>query len=277
MSEIEVVVDVRRSADTGELIVSKQKVAFSGEARLIGAPVEARVGLVTRKARLSVFAFAEPGSASVIAAWVENVSPVAVEITRVAFGPQQEQAPPGQADAVSGRASGEGFPRSSGNGSKGWLERAEVREYHLRQISPRWAAMPPSRFWVAAYSGGEEVGRVVVASRGLFLDRSGITFHRLAMPRFDTLLEWERLEVLRAVAPLRGMDRDQWLAAGAQPLEGDDHTFVVWTSGDLGAIVIQTEEKGVELRDVVRESSLEQFATAEAPLSDPYLVDAVEP
>jgi len=262
MNEIEVVVDVRHSPDTGELVVSKQKMAFSGEASLVGAPVESRVRLVTRKVRLSVFAFAEEESASVITAWVENVSPVAVEITRVAFGPEQDQSQPGRPETPGARTSGEGFARFSGNGAGGWLERADVREYYLPQISPKWAARPPSRFWVAAYSGAEEVGRIVVESRGLFLDSSGITFHRFGMPRFNTLTEAERLMVVSAVAPLRGIDREQWPAAGAEPLEGDPLTFVVWTPGDLGAFVSQTEEKGIQVVDVVRESTLEQFATA---------------
>jgi hypothetical protein len=145
MNEIDVVVDVRQSPDTSELIVLKQKVAFGGEASLIGAPVEARV--------------------------------------------------------------------------------SRVGEEHV------WP----------------------------FLQRSGIVVHRRAAPRFGTLLDADRLAVIRAVAPLRGAQPGQWAAAGANPLEWAPSNFVVRAGEDLSVVVTPAPDKGVEIVDIVRQSALEQF------------------
>jgi hypothetical protein len=145
MSEIDLVVDVRQSPDTGELIVSKQKLAFNGEAHLVGSPVESRVGLVAGEQGQPVF------------------------------------------------------------------------------------------------------------------DRTRIVFHRRALPLFDTLSEADRLAVVRAVAPLLGVEADQWLSAGAQPLEDGRSTFLVRAGEDMGVVVTPTEDRGVEVVDIVRESALEQF------------------
>ena len=49
MNEFDIVVDVRQSPDTSELIILKQKVAFSGETSLVGGPVESRVGLTAAR------------------------------------------------------------------------------------------------------------------------------------------------------------------------------------------------------------------------------------
>jgi hypothetical protein len=142
MNELDVVVDVRPSPETAELIVTKQKVAFSGEAHLVGSPVESRIGLVTAK--------------------------------------------------------------------------------HLQSV----------------------------------IDRSGITFHRRAMPLFDTLTEGDRVAVIKAVAPLRGVEKDQWPAVGVEPLDGKPLAFFV-RAGEYLVVVTPTEDKGVEVVDIVRQATLD--------------------
>ncbi len=52
MNEIEVVVDVRQSPDSAALIVSKQKLVTTGEFHPSGPPVETRLDLRNRTARL---------------------------------------------------------------------------------------------------------------------------------------------------------------------------------------------------------------------------------
>jgi hypothetical protein len=86
-----------------------------------------------------------------------------------------------------------------------------------------------------------------------------VAFHRRARPVFDSLPEGERNAVVRAVAPLWGQERDQWASAGAQPLQGVPLAFVVRAGDELRVIVTQTEEKGVEVVDIVRPSALDQF------------------
>jgi hypothetical protein len=59
MNQIDVVVDVRPSPDTAERIVSKQKLAISGEVHLVGSPVESRISLITREGQVSAGESAE--------------------------------------------------------------------------------------------------------------------------------------------------------------------------------------------------------------------------
>jgi hypothetical protein len=92
-------------------------------------------------------------------------------------------------------------------------------------------------------------------------DELRVVFHRRARPVFDTLPEADRNAILRAVAPLRGSERDQWPSAGARPLQGVPLAFVVHAGDELDVIVTQTQDKGVEVVDIIRPSALKQFDT----------------
>jgi hypothetical protein len=94
-------------------------------------------------------------------------------------------------------------------------------------------------------------------------DQLSVAFHRRASPVFDTLPAADRNAILRAVAPLRGIARDQWPSAGARPLRGVSQAFVVHVGEDLDVIVAQTEDKGVEIEDIIRPSALKQFKTTD--------------
>jgi hypothetical protein len=94
-------------------------------------------------------------------------------------------------------------------------------------------------------------------------DELRVVFHRRARPVFDTLPEGDRNAILRAVAPLRGRERDQWPSAGARPLRGLPLDFVVRAGDELDVIVTQTEDKGVEVVDIIRPSALNQFDTTD--------------
>ncbi len=90
-----------------------------------------------------------------------------------------------------------------------------------------------------------------------------VVFRRRARPVFDTLPESERNAILRAVAPLWGRERDQWASSGARPLQGVPRAFVVRAGDELDVIVTQTEDKGVEVMDIIRPSALTQFETTD--------------
>lgn len=122
-------------------------------------------------------------------------------------------------------------------------------------------SLPADRYWFAAYSGTEQVGRLAGKYIGPFFDRVNIVFHRRAVPIFHTLPEVDRLAIIRAVAPLRRVERDRWTSAGAEPLDGVPLAFVVRATDDLGVVVTQTEDKKVEVVDIVRDSVLEQAGT----------------
>jgi hypothetical protein len=267
MNEINVVVDVRPSPDTAEIIVSKQKVAFNGEARLVGSPVESRVGLMTRKAKVSIFEFAEIGYGFAVGARVKNVGTVPFEITRVVFEhkfkqPQEVRFRSTVAQEIGGSIDFVPKDRSQ----TGSLHPGDERDYYLSQamfdgVALLGISLPPDQFWIAAYNGTEEVGRIGGEYVRPFFDRSLIVFHRRVVPIFDTLLEAERLAIIRSVAPLRGMQPDRWTSVGAQPLEGTPRAFIVRANDDLVVVITQTEDKKVEIEDIVRKSFLEQIDT----------------
>ncbi len=266
MNQIDVVVDVRQSLDTAELIVSKQRLTFNGEASLVGPPVETRVGFVTRKAQVTVFGFAEMGTGLILAARVKNIGTVTFPIDRVAFEHQFEQPQdfPLKSGIVTYEIGGgvDLIPRNETR--KGPFQSGEEREYYFPPmmfdgVVLLAASLAPSRFWIAAYCGTEQVGKLGGEYVLPYLNRSGIEINRQALPLFDTMPEAGRLAVIKAVAALRGLERDQWSTKGAQPLEGIPHAFVLRASEDSSVIVTQTEHKGVEIVDIVRRAILDQF------------------
>lgn len=265
MNEIDVVVDVRPSPDSAELIVSKQKLAFSGEAHLVGSPVESRVGLLARKAKIQVFAFAELGYGYVVAVRIKNVGTVPFGITRVVFeykykevqevrfGSTQAQEVGGSID-LAPRVQDTLRPAQPG----------EEREYFLPQefydgIALQVLGLPADRYWFAVYSGTEQIGRLGGEWIRPFFDRVNIVFHRRAIPIFDTLPEKDRLAVVQAVAPLRTISQEQWPSAGAEPIDGEPNTFVIRASNELGVVVTLTDDNKIQVTDIVRESLLEQI------------------
>jgi hypothetical protein len=269
MNQIDVVVDVRQSPDTAELIVSKQKVAFSGEAHLVGSPVESRIGLITRKAQVSVFEFAEAGYGFVVGATVKNIGTVPFEITRVGFEHKYEQPQEVRHDTIVVQDLGGSvnfLPRNPAR--KGPLQPGEEREFYLPQdlydgVALLCFSLRAEQFWIAAFSGTEEVGRAGGESIRPFFDRVPVVFHRRAVPLFGTLPEEDRLAVIRAVAPPRGVETDRWPSLGAEPLEGVPLTFVVRAGEELGVLVTRTEDNKVEVVDIFRESALDQVDTSD--------------
>lgn len=168
MNEIDVVVEVRQSPDSGELIVVKQKYLATGDIRPAGSPVETRIELMARKARLSPFTFADLRMGLVpVAVKVENVGVVAFSLDRVALvfeyeEPQQAWIKPGL-PAHSRGGSIDLFPRVPDEIAL--LQPGETRDYLLppqfsAEVAALCAALTPSRFWIAAYSSQQEVGRV---------------------------------------------------------------------------------------------------------------------
>jgi hypothetical protein len=269
MNEIDIVVDVRQSPDTAELIVSKQKVAFSGEAHLVGSPVESRVGLMTLKAQVSAFSFANREMGVVLAVHVKNGGIVPLNIDSVAFVHEFKE----PQDVPT--ASAAGMKQLGGSVSLcprdptrvGAFQPGESRDYYLLpqlfdSVALTAVSLHPHQFWIAAYSGEDEVGRVGGEYIWPFLERAGIVINRRALPLFDTLPESDRLAVVQAAAVLRKIERDRWVETGAQPLDGVPLAFVVRAGEDLGIIVTQTQDKGVEIVDIVRPSSIEQFGQA---------------
>jgi hypothetical protein len=104
---------------------------------------------------------------------------------------------------------------------------------------------------------------------------TGVVIHRRAQPLFDTLAEVDRVAVLAAVDPLCRLDCERWASEDVQPLEGIPHAYAVRATPDLSVIISPTENKGVEIVDIVREAVLDQFDQTDAGASG--IDDAAEP
>jgi hypothetical protein len=86
----------------------------------------------------------------------------------------------------------------------------------------------------------------------------GLIVHRRARPIFDTLPESERLAILKAVAPLRGLDRERWSTSGAEPVDGLPDVYAVRATPELRALIAGTESKGIEVVDIVRDAAFDE-------------------
>jgi hypothetical protein len=271
MNEIEVVVDVRQSPDTAELIVVKQKLVSAAELQPSGPPVEMRLGLMTRKAEVSAFGFFDRHVGRALAARVKNVGMVPFEVDRVALVCEFEEPPDGNTrSGIPYKEIGQALDFILRDPNKqGPLQPGESREYYLPPelfdgVTLLCRGLAPSRYWLAAFSGPDEVGRLGGAWVAPFVsDSSGVLIHRRAQPLFDTLPERERRALISAVAGLRGVDREHWPSEQARPLEGVDGVYVVRVTPDLSVLVSQVPEKRVQITDIVRDAALDQFAEAE--------------
>jgi hypothetical protein len=224
------------------------------------------IDVVGRKVDVSVFASAEWGCDQMVVAWVKNAGPTPLVITRVAFEYDYEHA-----EDVLGTWDGhkhcrgiEFLPKEGSKASE--LQPGEEREYHLpRNLNEDVALLAvgllPAFFWVAVYSGMDEVGRATGDAVQPSFKGALIVFHRRAMPIFDTLPEEEQLAIHRAMLPLLRLESDQWPSVGAQLLNGPRPFFFVQVNDDLGVIVRKTDNKKLEVEDIVRKSILDQVLT----------------
>jgi hypothetical protein len=271
MSEIEVVVDVRQSPDTAELIIVKQKLVSTGELQPTGPPVEMRLGLTNRKAQLFVFTLANPQNRHALAVKVKNVSVVPFEIDRVAVECQFEDVLDiGMAPGIKGKHIASHFdlvPLDSAK--KGVVQPGEMRDYFLPpEMLDRAAllcqSLNPGQYWVAAQSGGHEVGRLRGEWVRPYFDLAGVVIHRRALPLFETLSHADRLALVGTVALLRRLERESWTSESVQPVEGLPNVYTVQVTPELRALVTQTENQRIEVVDIVREATLDQFGTADS-------------
>jgi hypothetical protein len=197
---------------------------------------------------------------------VQNASAIPFEIDRVSFDCKFE--PPADFCTPSGvgaKEIGKGYrfvPRDEA--TKGPLRPGEYREYFLPQktyddVVLLGTSLSPEQYWIAAYSDGEEVGKVTGKLIRPYLAEPGIAIHRRAQPVFDTMPESDRLALVMAVAPLRVIDPERWPPRLVQRLKNIPTVFSVRVGPDLRVLVTRTEHNGVEVVDIVRKSALEQF------------------
>jgi hypothetical protein len=270
MKEIEVVVDVRPSPDTPELIIVKQKLATgNGDVHVVGAPAETRVGMAARRARLVPGECAEPGIGYALTARVLNVSLVPLEVTRVAIEFQHE--PPREVTVRGAQATEVGtamdfLPKDPGRG--GPLQPGEARDYYLpgemvEAASQLGDGVSPDRYGIAAYAGNDRVAWAEGRDVRPYLDRGRVRVHRRARPAMDALRESDRLLVLRAAGSLLGKDPARWAEQGLSRV-GPESVYLMPVSAELRAFVrpVGGPPTGphIEILDLVREETLRRFA-----------------
>jgi hypothetical protein len=224
------------------------------------------IDAASRKVEVSVFAWAEWGCDQVVVAWVKNAGPTPLLITRVAFEYDNEQAEEvlGTVEAYTHGSGIDFLPKEGSKTSE--LRPGEEREYQLPknmndEVALLAVGLFPAFFWVAVYSGMDEVGRATGETVQPNFKGVLIVFHRRAMPIFDTLPEEDQLAIHRAMLPLLRLESDLWPSVGAQLLEGPRPYFFVRVNEDLGVIVRKTDNKKLEVGDIVRKSMLDHVLT----------------
>lgn len=263
MSEIEVVVDIRRSPDGHELIIVKQKIAFNDAAEPIGPPVETMLGMIVRKAQISVYELAESGYGFVVAATVKNVGNVPLPITDVAFEHRYRAPHPVKVGSIHALNAGGNFRFIQKDmNEKGPLLVGEERTYYLphemrSELVPFVLALELDQFWIAAYSGKEEIGRVAGPEFSYFFEKAGIRFDPRALPVFQTLPEAGRIAIVRHVGKLHRINPTRWEEVGAKPIisafsSSDSHTYAVQVGPDLRVIVTPENNTDVLILDILR-------------------------
>lgn len=275
MSEIEFITDVRQSPDSGELIVVKQRMAIAGEVNPVGPPIEVRLGRQKWTAQLEPFLSTDLATGTTFGVNVRNTGVVPFTLERVLFshrfdvsGPVMRPTgiPPILLDdgiaLIPWPEDRVGPDQSTEQCRYFKVQPGEDRTFYfpaerVDEVSLVMASLAPRQYWIAAYGGGEELGRLSGEHFRGYTAPARLTLHRRALPAFDALSDRERMAVLTTVAPLRGRQHAQWASDTVRPLEGDPNTFALRTSDGLIVLVTPTKDGGVEILDLFREEALE--------------------
>lgn len=248
MSEIEVVVDVRQSPDSLDLIVVKQKFATTGELHATGVPVESKLGMGSAKANitLSCSEYSEMGLSLV--ATVTSISLASFWIDRVAF---VWTSPEGTNEQQPFLGSGHPLTLYPGKSEDYLLPQLAVEDVAMRCL-----ILSPDQYWIAAYAGKLEVARAagdeVLRGSRTFLEKAGITIHQRTQSIFDTLSDADQLAAIRSVADLRRIDPNLWPSKALQKLPGSDDLYLVRAEAGLRVLVRPVGEKRFEILEIVR-------------------------
>lgn len=268
MNEIDVIVDVRQVPGELDLIVVRQRLAFSGEPTLVGPPTESRIQLSARKATVRVSIAAEHGVGLVLIAHVKNVGLALLDRIAVGCWWVYPTPRPVNGSGLKGeQAGGELSFNPSAGAEKGPLLPGETREYYLPSDFFFYAGrelrnLPPENFGIRVVAGEDELARLYGEVILPYLDLPA-TMGRPAMDRrvrglLDALRGEEKEQTEKALDFLARNPPGAW--PGAQPLEPDGMFLLPIT--DAIHLVARKPEgfKTAEVTDILRREVVEAVA-----------------
>jgi hypothetical protein len=264
--EIEIVLDVRPSPDTPELILVKQKLAAEGNhLKLVGEPHEQRVAMGGPRLVIKFAERADNEVGYVLTAHVTNVGMSPVEISSVAIVFPPEKSGPEKTRKQGTRR----YLYKPLEPVRGPLFPGHTRTYYLPMelydvVVYNARKLPPSGYWVAAFIGEEDVARCGGEDLGPYLNQSRIEYDRRAEIALDSLPEGETFLILKGLFEFAAQNYSMWKDGEIQQLDPAKKLYLVKVTPKYRAVVTRLAEDKVLLTDVVSEESLKQYKTAEA-------------
>ncbi len=265
MKEIEVVVDLRPSPDSPQLILVKQKLAAEGDRlMLVGDPHEERVELGGPRVQIKVTARADHRTGLVTTAIVSNVGMSPVELSRVAAVFEAEKSLPPDGQRSRGTMLYTYEPLEPVNGP---LYPGHTRIYCLPMslfdiVRYEAKRRPTSEYWVAAFVGDDEVGRCPGGYLYPFLERGTIQYERRAEIAIDSLPVEERFLIFKGLYEFVSQDHLLESQGRLQIVDPEKKVYLVKVTPRYRAVVTRSEGT-VVVKDIISEESLKQYKHSE--------------
>jgi hypothetical protein len=264
LKEIEVLVDVRLSPDSADLILTRQTLAIAGgELKAVNDPVESRLSLLVRRARVSLGASADNMMGFVANASVQNTGLIPLEITKVCLDyrydePRQVTVQNIEANEIGGELNFVPKDRKR----VGPLSPLETRSYFLPTefmdgVSEMLQTLPITNFKVIAYSDKDAVGEAPGIHLQSFLyllrpSKFGMVRYGSHVARLLENLDLRSSDNIRsALNSLAHTPVDQWHGYSGLNQVNEGFYFLS-VPPDFQILLRQLKPGGIEVRDLIR-------------------------
>jgi hypothetical protein len=268
-----VLVDVRPSPDSPDLVLIRQKLALvDGGWQPVGDPVEEKMPLTARRARITLATSEDMQIGRAVVARVQNIGMVPLDLTKVDLEyrfPIADQKPPTPMNPVETGGSFGLAPRVRRASSvllpgesREWVLPLDYWANALQQVS----LLGPEDYKIVAYAGVDPVaeapGRLVKPHLDIGPDGpKGLRMSLLMQNKLLGLDPGVRGRIFEAVRPLQERPPEEWEAAhGVVPVEGGQ--FFLAVPPDYRVLVRRHRSGAVEVVDVLRQPGV--LGTVEA-------------
>jgi hypothetical protein len=248
------------------LVLVRQKLALvGGDLRLVGDPVEEKMPLTARRAKITLSMSVDMQIGYAVVARIQNIGMVPLDITKVFFEyrfPDADEKPPTPSipTAVGGsfgltprerKASGAILPGES----RDWVLPLDYYGEAFQEVSTR----SEESYKIVAYAGPDPVaeapGKLVRPYLDPGLERYksswGLRMNSHMQNKFLSLEADARNRILDEVKPLQERPTEEWTSIpGVIPVEGDRYFLAV--PPDYQVLLRRFRRGPVELLDVLR-------------------------
>lgn len=264
MNEFDVVIDVRPSPDTPELIVMKQKLVADTSLHLVGQPREERVGMGLPRVKIAMGEVARGGIGYVMTAKVTNVGLNPIEIKEVSLVFDKDRRAAGE----KARPVTTSFRFEQLENATGTLPPAHSRSYYLsmemyEHVAQKARAFRPDDYRIAVFmSDREEIGSLPGKHVAPFLDRTRIKVEPRAEIVLDGLSEVQRIWLMEALGSLVGQAPSSWPREKVRRPDPSSDLYLVRVLPNFQAVIAPSGTDELRLLDLVHDETLKQFETS---------------